>query len=238
MFAARNLHLTRGDFSLAVDRLDLPEGQCVGLIGANGAGKTTLLEVLGGRLRCPGGMVELDGVGMGEFGVHRSLAVGLMPDQLQGVRSMAVEEHFSFRARFFPQWDPDYLGQLVTELGIPLHKPLAALSRGTQAKVAFAAVEAYRPPVLLLDEPTSGLDPVVRRELRECLARALRRSPRRSALFSTHLVEDLRDIADRIVIIRDGGIVADIPVPEDATAEARAGLLDRAIDLLSPAKAG
>jgi ABC-2 type transport system ATP-binding protein len=159
--------------------------------------------------------------------------VGTVPDRLLGVKSMTVREHLALRARVFPWWDSAYLDRLVEELDIPLHITLPALSKGTQAKVAFVSVEAFRPPVLLLDEPTSGLDPVVRMELRQVMHRALKERPGRCILFSTHLLEDLEDLVDRLLVMQSGKLIADRPVSRTASREDRRVVLDGAMELLA-----
>ena len=238
MLSAHGIKFARGNFTLEVDGLDLPAGTCAGLVGPNGAGKTTLLGILSGALHAPGAEVAIEGVAVRELGFARGLLIGNMPDALQGVQSLSAREHFAIRAQCFPAWDEQYLQQLVGELAIPLDQPLNTLSKGTRAKVAFASLEAHRPPMLILDEPTTGLDPMVRRELRGALRRALRESPRRSILFSTHLVEDLQDLVDRLITIRAGRILSDVRVPAEDSREERAKLVDEAMDALERADGG
>ena len=232
MLAAEGIRLTRGNFSLEVAALEIPEGTCAGLVGPNGAGKTTLLSVLSGALHSPGAKVSFQAVPLSELGFARGLLIGNMPDELQGVQSLSVREHLAIRAQCFPGWDQEYQRELVKELGIPLDQSLNKLSKGTRAKVAFASVEAYRPPLLILDEPTTGLDPMVRRELRGALRRALRESPRRSILFSTHLVEDLHDLVNRLITIQSGRVLSDDLVPPEASKEVRMALVESALDAL------
>ncbi len=232
LLSARSLRLARGEFLLDIEALDLFAGSCVGLAGPNGAGKTTLLDILGGRLPCGGASLLLRETPLASFGMYRPLAVGTVPDRLLGIKAMSVREHLGLRSRVFPWWDAAYVERMLDELEIPSKTSLSALSKGTQAKVAFVSVEAFRPPVLLLDEPTSGLDPVVRRELRRVLHRALLERPERCILFSTHLLEDLEDMVDRLLVIKSGKLIADTRVSRTVTREQRRIVLDGAMELL------
>lgn len=232
MLVASGLQFTRGAFTLKVDPIHVGAGECVGLIGANGTGKTTLLSLLGGELHPQQGEVTVADVALVDFGAWRATVVGLMPDSLRGVRTQTAREHLVLRAAVFPNWDSEYCWKLCSQLSIPLDTPLPSLSKGTQAKLAFVSVESTRPMVLLLDEPTTGLDPVVRREFRMVLRESLDGASSRCIIFSTHLVEDLHDIADRILVLGGGRVVGEFALPPISDAAGRHATLDRAVEAL------
>lgn len=229
---ARDLHVQRGAFVLGVQDLSLAPGVCTALLGPNGAGKTTLLSLLGGRLAGGLGEVRLFGIPREEFGFAISRAIGFVPDDLEGFGWMTARQHLDLRRDAFPEWDEGYAARLVHALAIPMDTPLKALSRGNRAKLAFVSAEGYRPPVLLLDEPTTGLDPVVRRALRAALIEALRRDPHRSVLFSTHLIEDVVPIVDRILLMHDGNIVRNVEMSRDLSVTERQAVADSCIEFL------
>ena len=144
---------------------------------------------------------------------------------------MTARQHFEFLAQFFNGWDREYEAGLSRELEIPGNALLGNLSGGTRAKVAFVTAEAFRPPVLLLDEPTAGLDPVMRRHLIDAVIESLDSDRRRLVLFSTHILEDVEWLAERVLVLRSGRLVADRPVPD--LCAAGASLSEALLDLLS-----
>lgn len=201
-------------FELRPLDLRLSAGERVALVGPNGAGKTTIIRALSGRLAKYDGEVLVGGSDVRGLLPGLRNHVGVMPERLLGYGWMTVREHLDFLARFFEGWDRAYEAELVDRLEIPEKALLGTLSKGTQAKVAFVATEAFRPPVLLLDEPTAGLDPVMRKHLIDAVAEGLDRDRRRLVLFSTHILEDVEWLAERVLVLRDGSLEADRPVHE------------------------
>jgi ABC-2 type transport system ATP-binding protein len=127
---------------------------------------------------------------------------------------MTVGEHLAFLAQFYPTWDAAYTGDLARRLGLPLGDKVGTLSKGTKVKLAFVAAEAFRPPVLLLDEPTSGLDPVVRREVIDAILERFPDAGSRLVVFSTHILEDVEGLAERVVVLADGAVRRDATIAE------------------------
>ena len=199
-------------FELEPLDLRLSAGERVALVGPNGAGKTTLLRALSGRLPKYDGEVLVGGSDARTLLPGLRNHVGVMPESLLGYGWMTVREHLDFLARFFEGWDREYEAKLVDRLEISEKGVLGTLSRGTRAKVAFVAAEAFRPPVLLLDEPTAGLDPVMRKHLIDAVAESLDQGRRRLVLFSTHILEDVEWLAERVLVLRDGSLEAYRPV--------------------------
>jgi ABC-2 type transport system ATP-binding protein len=191
--------------------LTLAAGERIALVGPNGAGKTTVLRALSGRLPEYTGEVLFAGREARTLLPGLRESVGIMPDRVPGFTWMTVRQHLEFLARFYTGWDREYERELVDRLELPYAARLGRLSRGMQAKLAFIAAESFRPPVLLLDEPTSGLDPLMRRLLIDAVRESLARDAGRLVVFSTHILEDVEWLAERVLVLRDGRLRADRP---------------------------
>ena len=196
-------------FELEPLSVELTAGERVALVGPNGAGKTTILRALSGFLPEYEGEVRLGGVDTRTLLPGLRNHVRVMPERLLGFGWMTVRQHFDLLARFYDNWDRDYEARLTDRLEVSDGANLATLSSGTKAKVAFVSAEACRPRVLLLDEPTGGLDPVMRRRLMDVVAESLDEDPARVLLFSTHILEDVEWLAERVLVLVDGTMIAD-----------------------------
>jgi ABC-2 type transport system ATP-binding protein len=216
-----NARCTRGEFTLSVASLAVMRGSCVGLVGQNGAGKTTLMRILAGRLALSAGAVRVAGRSLAAYGASLSNWVGFVPDDVEGVQELTVRDHLALRERAFAGWDTGYASTLLDRLNIPTNRKISALSKGTRVKLALVSVEAFRPPVLLLDEPTSGLDPIVRREFQSVIRDALLGGSARCVVFSTHLMEDVEALVDRVIVLQQGSVTADQSIPLEYTSEQR-----------------
>jgi len=185
--------------------LTVREGEVYGFLGKNGAGKTTAIRTVIGILRADRGGLELF-----EESVSRPTIV-----LKQRIGYVAQEQHFypwmncrtlgRFVSGFYPSWDGDEYARLLDLLELPPKRKVANLSGGMRAKLALILALAHRPRLLILDEPTAGLDPAARREFLE-LVREQARSHRRTTFFSSHIVEEVERVADRVGIL-DGGVL-------------------------------
>lgn len=201
-----DVRVQRGDFLLDLPRLTF-SGGVTGLVGPNGAGKTTTMEAIAGDVALAHGEVVIGGHRIAAFGHRLPEVIARVPDDLPGVAGMRVREHLRFLASLYPGWDADYAAALCDRFQLTMDRRLSELSRGNRGKLAFVSAEAPRPPVLLLDEPTSGLDPFVRQQFLDVVAEATRERPERIIVFSTHLLEDLAQLADELVLLAGGRIV-------------------------------
>src|SRR5688572_3600808 len=120
---------------------------------------------------------------------------------------MKVAQVFRFVARLYRHWNWDDCDRLTARLGVPAAQQVKTLSRGQLAKVALVVALAHDPELLILDEPTSGLDPAVRREFLDVLSEVAR-GRRCTILFSTHILGDVERVADRVVILDGGRVLA------------------------------
>lgn len=203
-----DLVVTQGDFTLSAPAWHVAHGSLVGLVGVNGAGKTTLLRAMCGRIPSVSGDVRFDGVRNRDFGWSLPEMVGLVPDALVGIEDLSLREHLSLLADVCESWDEGYVKTLLSRLDVPLYKRFRTLSRGTRVKANFVMVEGSRPPILILDEPTSGLDPIVRQQLLAILRDIHVEDPARIVVFSTHILEDIVEIATSVSLVRRGKVLS------------------------------
>jgi ABC-type multidrug transport system ATPase subunit len=210
----RDFRVRYPNFELSPLSLSFRPGERIALVGPNGSGKTTALRALSGRLSEYEGSIRFDGKDLRSLMPLGRRRIGLLPETLGGYGWMTVREHLAFLSGFYPEWDAGYAAHLAGRLRVPLDERIGRLSKGNRVKVSFIAAEAPRPPLLLLDEPTAGLDPEVRGELIDAILASCADSPRRVVLFSTHLLEDVELVAERILLLAGGRLSADATVSE------------------------
>ncbi|MFQ5538198.1 MAG: ATP-binding cassette domain-containing protein [Gemmatimonadota bacterium] len=199
------------EFTLQPVTLDLFAGQRIALVGENGAGKSTSMKAMAGRLHEYEGSVFFDGDLLPDLLPGVRGRIGFLPEKLLGLGWMKVREHLDFLENFYPGWDAEYARLLARRLDVPLAAKVGGLSKGTQVKLSLVAAEAFRPPVLLLDEPTSGIDPFMRREILDLLDEIVPPGGDRLLVFSSHILEDLERIADRVLLLKQGRLAGDWP---------------------------
>ncbi|MCC6509601.1 MAG: ABC transporter ATP-binding protein [Pirellulaceae bacterium] len=201
--------LTRrfGD-KVALDELSLvvPRGGVFGLIGGNGAGKTTLLRHLLGLLRAESGSVRVFGLDPVEQPVGVLGRVGYLSEERDLPNWMRVQELMRYTQAFYPNWDAKYAEELREAFDLDPRVRVRNLSRGQRARAGLLVALAHRPELLVLDEPSSGLDPVVRRDILGAIIRTIA-DEGRTVLFSSHLLDEVERVADRVAIIHSGRIL-------------------------------
>lgn len=232
--ALRQFAVRYPSFALAPVSLEIKCGERVALVGPNGSGKSTTLRAIAGRLPDYDGFILIDGRDLRSTLPLGRREIGLLPETLGGYGWMTVREHLAFLSGFYPSWDSEYARHLSERLCIPLDTPLGRLSKGTRVKASFIAAEAYRPPVLLLDEPTSGLDPGVRVELLDAILAGVDATKDRTVLLSTHLLEDVEFVANRVLLLANGVLQLDANVPDLLAANPGTNLARTLYSILSP----
>lgn len=201
-------------FTLGPLDFTVSRGERVALVGHNGAGKSTAMRALSGRPLPYGGSLAVDGREVRDSVPEIRARIGLLPERLAAFDWMTVAEHLALLAAVHPHWDPDYAERLRARLDLPADARVGTLSRGMMLKLSFISAESYRPPLLLLDEPTAGLDPGMRDELLDLVLEAAPPGLGRAVIFSTHLLEDVHLLADRVLVLRKGTLVADRSVED------------------------
>lgn len=214
MIELAHFALRLSSFSLGPIDLTLAPGERVALVGPNGAGKSTTMLALAGRRTRYEGEIRFRGADL-RAGLPLARAeVGLLAEDAPSYPWMTVAQHLALCAAFYPAWDDAYAAHLLHLLGVDPKVKMGTLSKGSRVKAAFVAAEAPRPPLLLLDEPTSGLDPIVRDALLRVIDAAVPHGGGRTVVLSTHLLEDVETLADRVLVLRGGRLVADVAVGE------------------------
>lgn len=194
--------------TLALDSvsLRLESGFSYGLVGANGQGKTTLIKHLLGLYRPQAGSVQVFGYDPVRNPVEVLENIGYLSENRDLPAWMTVAELLRYVAAFHPNWDRSYERELLDILQLDTTKKLRQLSKGMLAQAGLIAAAAHRPKLLLLDEPSTGLDAVVRRDILRVTVRAAAENGG-TVLFSSHLLDEVEMMSDRIAMIDAGRIV-------------------------------
>jgi ABC-2 type transport system ATP-binding protein len=191
-------------------------GEIVGLLGRNGAGKTTLMRILTGYLPASSGRVLVRGVDIEKSPLIARRCIGYLPETPPLYPSMTVGEYLSFAARLkdVPARElKSKLQRVLSECGLKeaQGKVIARLSLGYKQRIGIAQAIINEPPILILDEPTKGLDPVQVRQVRSLIVSLKERC---TVILSTHVLSEIHQMAQRVVVIEGGRIIADSPLKE------------------------
>jgi len=186
------------------------DGEITGLIGPNGAGKTTMFRLISTILRPAHGIMLIDGINAQKEPLAARRRLGILPD-LRGLYTrLTAREHLRYAGELHGIAGPDLEGridELVKTLNMEefIDRRARGFSRGQQMKVALGRVLLHRPHNIMLDEPTNGLDVSTSRAVRDLLRRL--RAEGRCILFTSHIMQEVSTLADRIVIFSGGRVV-------------------------------
>lgn len=194
--------------------LEIPAGQIVGLLGPNGAGKSTLMKILIGLWSADSGTVSAPS------------RIGYLPENNPLYEEMYVTEYLQFMAKMTnDKCQMTNVDTLIDKVGLTpeCHKHIRELSKGYRQRVGLAQALIGDPELLILDEPTTGLDPNQLVEIRS-LIKSLSggaglstfdfRQKSRSVILSTHIMQEVREMCDRVVILDHGTVKADLPIDQ------------------------
>lgn len=193
----------------AVDNVsfEIHKGEVVGFLGPNGAGKSTLMKIITGYITSFKGEVSVDGLSVKEEILKIQNTIGYLPESNPLYLEMYVMEYLSFIADIHNVAKPT-INKTIEKVGLlpEVHKKIKELSKGYKQRVGLAAALLHDPNILILDEPTTGLDPNQLVEIRD-LIRELGKD--KLVLLSTHIMQEVEAVCDRVLILKKGEIVAD-----------------------------
>ena len=199
--------------------LRLEKGEVVGLLGPNGAGKSTLMRLVTGYLPPTSGRIEVCGFDVMDQPLETKRRIGYLPEHNPLHEEMYVREYLKFVAGVHGVANRiERVDSVLAEVGLmpEVHKQIGQLSKGYRQRVGLAQALIHDPEVLILDEPTSGLDP---NQLVDIRALIRRLGQDRTVILSTHIMQEVEAMCDRVVLIRLGEIVADAPLAEFVAAD-------------------
>ena len=205
----------RFDATTALDSVSLVfhRGSVYGLVGANGAGKTTLIKHILGLLRAESGSVRVFGLDPVADPVGVLSRIGYLSEENDLPGWMRVDELIRYTRAFYPDWDDAYAEELRQSFALDPAAKVKHLSKGQKARAGLLIALAYRPELLVLDEPSSGLDPIVRRDILGAVIRTIAYEGR-TVLFSSHLLDEVEEVADHVTMISEGKVALSAPLPD------------------------
>ena len=188
------------------------KGEIIGFLGPNGAGKSTMMKILTGFIKPNSGKVFVDEIDVLKTPLEAQKTIGYLPEHNPLYAEMYVREYLQFQAAIFKA-DPNQIEGCIEQVGLTteVHKKIHQLSKGYQQRVGLAAAILHHPKVLILDEPTTGLDP---NQLIEIRALIKQLGKDKTVLFSTHIMQEVEAVCDRVIIIQKGKIIIDKQLAE------------------------
>lgn len=206
----KNLLKTYGE-QKAVNNISfkVAKGEIVGFLGPNGAGKSTTMKIITGYIPATGGEAVVCGLAVNDDPLAVKKKIGYLPELNALYYDMYVREYLAFVAEIHGVEDKVAAVEKAIDtvkLKLEARKKIGQLSKGYKQRVGLAAALIHEPEVLILDEPTSGLDPNQIVEIREVIKQQGRE---KTVLFSSHILQEVEAICDRVIIINKGKLVAD-----------------------------
>lgn len=187
----------------------IQKGEIVGFLGPNGAGKSTTMKIITGYLPATSGTVEVCGIPVQENTLAVQQKIGYLPEANPLYMDMYVREYLAFLAGVHQlgAQSAQRIQDIITQTGLQQeqNKKLGSLSKGYKQRVGIAQAMMHNPDVLILDEPTSGLDPNQIIEIRSLIKQF---GKQKTVILSTHIMQEVEAMCDRVIIIHKGNIVA------------------------------
>jgi ABC-2 type transport system ATP-binding protein len=201
------LSKTYGRSTRALVELDLEvrPGEVFGYLGPNGAGKSTTIRLLLGLIRPTAGRAALLGRDVATEGVASRREVGYLPGDLRLADRLTGRQQLDSLARLRGDVDAALRNELCARLDVELDRPIRQLSKGNRQKIGLVQVFMHRPSLVVLDEPTGGLDPLLQAEVRAILREIAAEG--RTVFVSSHSLDEVQHVADRVGIIRSGRLI-------------------------------
>ncbi|NQW37302.1 MAG: gliding motility-associated ABC transporter ATP-binding subunit GldA [Flavobacteriales bacterium] len=188
------------------------QGEIVGVLGPNGAGKSTLFKILTSYLKPTSGSAKIAGIDISENPLAVKKNIGYLPENNPLYLTMYVKEYLEFLADLH-KISKQNIATVIAQVGLAdeAHKKISELSKGYKQRVGLASALLHDPSVLLLDEPTTGLDPNQLIEIRNLIKEI---GKTKTILFSSHILQEVEAICQRVLLINKGALVADINLSE------------------------
>lgn len=183
------------------------KGEIVGLLGPNGAGKSTLMKILSTYISATSGKALVNGYEVADEMLKVRQSIGYLPEHNPLYLDMYVREYLLYNARIY-KVDKNNIEQIIARTGLSSHanKKIRMLSKGFRQRVGLAAALLHNPEVLILDEPTTGLDPNQLIDIRSLIKEV---GKEKVVLLSTHIMQEVEAMCDRVIILHKGKIVLD-----------------------------
>jgi ABC-2 type transport system ATP-binding protein len=191
---------------------EINKGEIVGFLGPNGAGKSTLMKILTGYIPQTNGDAKICNLDINENSIETRSRIGYLPEHNPLYLDMYVREYLEFVANIY-KVNHKYIDEMIKKTGLlkEQHKLIGSLSKGYRQRVGLAQALIHNPEVLILDEPTTGLDPNQLIEIRSLIKEV---GKEKTVLLSTHIMQEVEAICDRVIIINKGQIVANKTIVE------------------------
>jgi len=183
------------------------KGEIVGFLGPNGAGKSTMMKIITGYINASEGEVLVSGFNVNSEKISAQKNIGYLPEHNPLYLDMYVREYLYFNAEIH-RVSKIEVENCIEKVGLTseAHKKISQLSKGYRQRIGLAAALLHKPEVLILDEPTTGLDPNQLLEIRNLIKEV---GKDKTVLFSTHIMQEVEAICDRVIVINKGQIIAD-----------------------------
>ncbi len=185
------------------------KGEIIGFLGPNGAGKSTTMKMITGFIPATQGEIRVCGIPVSVDSIETRKRIGYLPENNPLYLDMYVKEYLEFVGKIYKVKNlEERVKEMIKLVGLEVeqNKKIGMLSKGYRQRVGLAQAIIHNPDVLILDEPTSGLDPNQLVEIRELIRRI---GKEKTVMLSTHILQEVEAICDRVVIIRQGKLVAD-----------------------------
>lgn len=185
----------------------IDSGEIVGFLGPNGAGKSTMMKIITTYIKPSSGLVFVNGFSADKNDIEVKQSVGYLPEHNPLYLDFYVREYLKFHADIH-KIEKERIEEVIDQVGLIdiKGKKIAQLSKGYRQRVGLAAALLHNPEVLILDEPTTGLDPNQLRDIRDLIKEI---GKTKTILLSTHIMQEVEAMCDRVIIINKGNIVAD-----------------------------
>ncbi len=186
---------------------NIKSGEIVGFLGPNGAGKSTMMKIITTYINASDGVVMVNGHNVVNEPMLVKQSVGYLPEHNPLYLDMYIKEYIQFNASIH-KVSKERIQEVIQQVGLTpeAHKKISQLSKGYRQRVGLAAALLHDPEVLILDEPTTGLDPNQLVEIRGLIKEI---GKTKTVLFSTHIMQEVEAVCDRVIIINKGKIVID-----------------------------